>query len=277
MDKQLMLFEGQHEVTILTKADVNFDFLGDFLILARSVATALEYARTEEVTKFCKENQVFVVKNQQISASALNRPRKLNNFGEAFITNLALNRVFGKSEMPKAAPFQDWLYEDVLPSVQKTGGYVANDDLFVNTYLKHADPETQLIFRATLETVRKQNEKLEVQQQELEYKGSVIIGLVDEIDLAEKRQILNRVVQKAGSKFQERWRELYKQFEMKYHLRLNDQLESYNKTHKPKLKNKVDYIDKVMGKIPELYEICCKLFENDVKELIGEMYSLSSR
>ena len=32
------------------------------------------------------------------------------------------------------------------------------------------------------------------------------------------------------------------------------------------------YIDKVMNKIPELYEIAVKLYENDVKALIKEMY-----
>lgn len=128
MSTQLKLFEGQ-EVMILFKEDVNFDFHGDFLILAKSVSTVLEYARTEEVTKFCKKGQVFIVKNSDISVSALNRIRKLNNAGEAFITNLALNRVLGKSEKPKAEPFQDWLYEDMLPSVQKHGAYLTPEKL----------------------------------------------------------------------------------------------------------------------------------------------------
>lgn len=122
----LVLFEGQYEILVLLKEDVTFDFYGDFLILAKNVATALEYTRTEEVTKFCKEGQIFVVKNSDLSASAISRTRKLNNFGEAFITNLALNRVFGKSEKPKAEPFQDWLYEDMLPSIQKTGAYITD-------------------------------------------------------------------------------------------------------------------------------------------------------
>ena len=40
-------------------------------------------------------------------------------------------------------------------------------------------------------------------------------------------------------------------------------------------KNKVDYIDKVMNKVPELYEIACKLYESDVKELARNLYSLT--
>ena len=57
---------------------------------------------------------------------------------------------------------------------------------------------------------------------------------------------------------------------MKYHIKLNEQLDKYNLYNKPKLKGKVDYIDKVMNKIPELYEIACKLYESDVKEIFVE-------
>ncbi|WP_406541948.1 hypothetical protein [Clostridium ljungdahlii] len=63
---------------------------------------------------------------------------------------------------------------------------------------------------------------------------------------------------------------------MKYHINLNIRLDHYNREHKPKLRNKLDYIDKVMGKIPEIYEIACKIYENDIKELVQQMYELNS-
>ena len=61
---------------------------------------------------------------------------------------------------------------------------------------------------------------------------------------------------------------------MKYHIDLKRRFNTYNENNKPKLKNKLDYIDKVLNKIPELYEIACKLYENDVKELVKEMYGI---
>lgn len=109
----------------------------------------------------------------------------------------------------------------------------------------------------------------------IEHKENVIINLVDEVSLAEKRQVLNRLVRYKGADFKKRWRELYKQFSMKYHINLNIKLENYNRVHKPKLRNKLDYIDKIMGKLPEIYEIACKLYENDVKELVQEIYELN--
>jgi Rha family phage regulatory protein len=137
-------------------------------------------------------------------------------------------------------------------------------------------------FKEALMLAVQQQEKIELlestvgtQQKEIEYKEDVIVGLVDEISLAEKRQILNRVVRKCNN-YQERWIELYKQFEMKYHLNLKARLDRYNLENKPKAKSKLDYIDKVMNKIPDLYEIACKLYENDVKELVNEIYELQA-
>jgi prophage antirepressor-like protein len=192
-----------------------------------------------------------------------------------FIAENIFYRLAMKARNEAAELFQAKVADDILPSIRKHGAYLtpAKIEEVLN------DPDTIIRLATQLKqerAARKQAEDEAVRTQlELDYKGDVIIGLVDEIDLTTKRQILNRVVRKGGNKYQERWRELYKQFEMKYHLRLADQLERYNRTHKPKIQNKVDYIDKVMSKIPELYEIACKLFENDVKELVDEIYSLN--
>ena len=107
-------------------------------------------------------------------------------------------------------------------------------------------------------------------QKTIEYKEDVIVGLTDEIDLKDKRQILNQVVGYKGANYQERWKMLYYEFSKKYHIDLNTRIKRYNEENKPKLKNKLDYIDKVMGKLPQLYEIASKLFEGDIDKIIEE-------
>ena len=207
------------------------------------------------------------------------------DFDSIYIHEESLYDLTFESKVKYARQFRKWVTGEIIPTIRKTGGYVANEDLFINTYLPFADEQTKLLFRTTLDTVRKQNEliavqqrQIEQQQKEIEHKENVIIGLVDEIDLATKRQILNRVVRNAGAhNIGKRWGELYKQFEMKYHIDLNKRLDTYNRTHKPKLKNKLDYIDKVLNKVPELYEIACKLYENDVKQLVKELYELNGK
>ncbi|MEK4059332.1 MULTISPECIES: BRO family protein [Paenibacillus] len=130
-ESSMFFFEGQHEVMILTKADINIEFKGDFLIRAKDVATVLEYqgeTATNNVLKFCKEVHIHTVRNSNI----LNQDvRKLHNTGEKFISNLSLNRVLGQSAQPKAMPLQDWLYKDILPPIQKHGIY-ATDNVIDN-------------------------------------------------------------------------------------------------------------------------------------------------
>ncbi len=111
-------------------------------------------------------------------------------------------------------------------------------------------------------------EEIEHKTKEIEYKEDVIIGLTDKIELMDMRQILNSVVRYKGADFQERWRLLYFEFERKYHVDIKRRIDNYNKNNKPKMKNKLEYIDKIMNKLPQLYEIACKLFEGDINQII---------
>lgn len=189
-----------------------------------------------------------------------------------FIPENIFYRLAMKAKNETAEKFQAKVADEIIPSIRKTGGYVANEDLFIVTYLPYADDETKELFRTTLATVRRQNEVIKKQREEIEHKENVIIGLVDDISLAEKRQILNRVVRYNHANYQERWALLYREFENKYHIDLQKRLDSYNRDNKPKCKGKLDYIDRIMHKIPEVYEIAVKLFENDIKALVKEMY-----
>ena len=112
---------------------------------------------------------------------------------------------------------------------------------------------------------------------EVIHKEEVIVGLVDDIDLATKRQRITQIVRHRSKNYAERYNLLYVEFEKKYKINLSRRIETYNETHKPKCKNKMEYIDVVMNKIPELYEICCKLFENDIESLKQEWESTIKR
>lgn len=272
MSDKLMNFT--HE--IFGKIEIYVDENGNPWFPATRIAEILGYTNPHKAIRdHCKEKGVTI---RSVLTNGGEQKKKFINEGNLY-------RLITKSKLPDADKFESWVYDDLLPTVRKTGGYVANEDLFINTYLPFADEQTKLLFRTTLDTVRKQNEliaiqqkQIEQQQKEIEYKEDVIINLVDSIDLATKRQVLNRVVRHAGThNIGKRWSELYKQFEMKYHIDLNKRLDTYNRTHKPKLKNKLDYIDKILNKVPEIYEIACKLYENDVKELVKEMYDLNEK
>ena len=239
--------------------------------VGKDVASVLGYKNTSDaLVKHVDEDD-----KMQIAKHDLKNQDDIGTKGAQIINESGLYSLILSSKLDSAKKFKRWVTSEVLPTIRKTGGYVSDDDLFIESYLPFADDNTKLLFKTTLETVRKQNELIKQQQEEIIHKEDVIIGLVDTIDLAEKRQVLNRVVRYKGANYRERWNELYKQFSMKYHVDLNRRLENYNENHKPKIKSKIDYIDKVLNMIPELYEIACKLYENDVKKLVEELYSFN--
>ena len=43
-------------------------------------------------------------------------------------------RLIMKSKLPSAEKFESWVFDEVLPTIRKTGGYINNVDLMVNTY-----------------------------------------------------------------------------------------------------------------------------------------------
>lgn len=86
-----------------------------------------------------------------------------------FINEGNLYRLIMKSQLPEAERFERWVFDEVLPAIRQTGGFVSNEDMFIETYLRNADDQTKLMFRATLETVRKQNEQMAIMQPKADY------------------------------------------------------------------------------------------------------------
>ena len=119
----------------------------------------------------------------------------------------------------------------------------------------------------------KEKQKLEEENKQLtsevQYKEDVIIGLTQDIDLCTKRQRITQIIRhKAKDNYAQRWNLLYSEFERKYHIDLKRRIANCNV--KPKIKNKIDYIERELNMVSELYEIACKIFELDVEELKKE-------
>ncbi|MFP5174162.1 phage antirepressor [Bacillus licheniformis] len=78
-----------------------------------------------------------------------------------FIPEPLVYKLAFKASNEVAEQFQDWLAIDVIPTIRKTGGYVANDDLFIQTYLPQADEQTKQLFKVTLHTMKEQSKQIE--------------------------------------------------------------------------------------------------------------------
>lgn len=125
---------------------------GEPWFVGKDVAEILGYKETAKAirTHICAEDK---------GVSVLDTPggqQKITLINESGLYSFILG-----SKLPKAKTFKRWVTSDVLPTIRKTGGYVANDEMFINTYLPNADAQTRELFRLNLSTIRQLNKKIE--------------------------------------------------------------------------------------------------------------------
>ena len=128
--------------------------------VAADICRALDIANSRDAVKRLDDDERGVV-----STDTLGGVQEMTVVNESGLYSLVLG-----SRKPEAKQFKRWITHEVIPTIRKTGGYVNNDELFVNTYLPNADDTTKALFRSTLETIRAQNAKLE------EYKPKAIFA-----------------------------------------------------------------------------------------------------
>lgn len=187
-----------------------------------------------------------------------------------FIPENIFYRLAMKAKNETAEKFQALVADEIIPSIRRTGGYVNNDEQFINTYLPFADDNTKLLFATTLQTIREQNTTIQKQKTELKNKQEVIDGLVEDIDVYTKKDIINRTCRRTGFGYAKRYKNLYKCFKETFHIDLEARCAGYNSSQVVKRKDKLsvlNYADK-FGFIDDLYVCCVKLYETDVKELL---------
>lgn len=109
---------------------------GTILFCLSDVARALGYARpADAVSTHCKKG-----------VSILPTPTK-NQWGSTVMQDIkygaegCIYRLTLKSQLPDAEEFQDWVCDEVLPSIRKNGGYIANQ--------QHMTPE-QIVANALI-------------------------------------------------------------------------------------------------------------------------------
>lgn len=107
-------FDGKFDVRTVATDE------GDVLFVAKDVAEALGYSDTKQAVRIhCKRakslREIGVLAGG-VSSTPLDPQTKL--VPEADVFRLAL-----RSTLPSAERFQDWVEEEVLPSIRKTGGY----------------------------------------------------------------------------------------------------------------------------------------------------------
>lgn len=93
----------------------------------------------------------------------------ISHYGAFVINESGVYALIFGSKLPAAQEFKHWVTSEVLPTIRKTGGYVNNEDQFVNTYLSHLDPHSKQLFHLTLEALKDANRQIKELKPNAEY------------------------------------------------------------------------------------------------------------
>ena len=135
-------------------------------------------AGTSEEPLFCLADicrvldlQVTPTKNR-IKPDGVSLIKVIDSLGReqeaTFISEHNLYKVIMRSDKPQAEPFQDWVCGEVLPSIRKSGGYIAT---------KEDDTPEMIMARAILvanETITRQKKQIEEAKRQIEQKDEKI-------------------------------------------------------------------------------------------------------
>lgn len=101
-----------------------------------------------------------------------------------FISEGDLYRLIVKSKLPTAEKFESWVFDDVLPSIRRNGGYMQNQESMSTE---------QLIANALIlanNIINDQKSQIEEMIPKVEFHDAVV-GSSDTIDMGQVAKVLN--------------------------------------------------------------------------------------
>lgn len=117
----LQIFKG-HKVEII-------EYENKILFNPYDVGKCLELEKStiRRAIQGMNENQAIKLTTSKVQNMNF---RKLHNTGENFLTESGVYKLIFKSNKPKAEEFANWVTDEVLPSIRKTGSYaIQNNDI----------------------------------------------------------------------------------------------------------------------------------------------------
>ncbi|MEI2460931.1 phage antirepressor [Bacillus subtilis] len=142
--------------------------------VAKDVCNVLNHSNHKVAVSRLDEDEV----SKFYLTDSLGRNQKTTVVNEAGLYSLILT-----SNKPEAKQFKRWITHEVIPEIRKTGGYVANDELFIQTYLPQADEHIKLLFKTTLHTMKEQSKQIETMKPKVIFaeavessESSVLVG-----------------------------------------------------------------------------------------------------
>ena len=192
-----------------------------------------------------------------------------NQNKESIIINESgLYSLILSSKLPTAKKFKRWVTSEILPSIRKTGGYLANSDMMVSTYFGNLPPEQQTLVKGLFDNIIAQQTKIDTLTTTNEVLATDILSWAD-------RPLVNALVRRyAGyacdGNFASAWIEFKKELLYKYSININSRITAYiNKNGKKPHTLDVITDDEVLSALKTIVSLC----ENkniDISDLLNK-------
>ena len=138
---------------------------GEPWLVGKDVAEILGYERP---TKAIQDHVDSEDKDGIPIRDSIGRMQKTPIINESGFYSLVLS-----SKLPTAKKFKRWVTSEVLPTIRKTGGYVANEDVFVETYLPFADEPIKQLFRIQCRVINQLNNRIRQDEPKVKFANHV--------------------------------------------------------------------------------------------------------
>lgn len=134
--------------------------------VAKDVATCIEHSNVTKMCELCHDKDKVTITDSKeigvINESLITQQTfSKNTPNVVLISESGLYRILAKCNLPKCEPFESWVFDEVLPSIRKTGGYgIRTVDDMIN------DPDTAIRLLTQLKILRLQNDQLAMERDE---------------------------------------------------------------------------------------------------------------
>lgn len=152
---------------------------GEPWLVGKDVAGILGYSNTRDALSrhVDIEDKTTVV----ISDSGSNYKSKTTIINESGFYSLVLS-----SKMPRAKEFKRWVTATILPTLRKTGGYVSNEEMFIENYLPFLDEPYRDLFRLQMTVINQLNDRIRRDEPKVKFADHVSdsVNLIDMNEMA---------------------------------------------------------------------------------------------
>lgn len=227
--------------------------------VGKDVATILGYSDTFGALK----KHVDGDDKQNCQNDSFETPRGMTVINESGLYSLILS-----SKLPSAKKFKKWVTSEVLPTIRKTGGYINNADLMVNTYFSDLSSDQKGLVRGLLTNISALQNKNKALSNENDLLAQKNLEWAD-------RSLINSLVRSyacsIGNNFGKAWNDFKKELLYKHGINLNSRITNHlnlsGKRTKPRTLDMLD--DSELPNAISTIVSMCRENDVDIDELLN--------